>query len=427
MRTIVTDVFILGAGAGGFGACHRLTQGGVSVVIADKNPGLGGTAVFAGVSCFEPGVSYDGVHLKIAQKLIENGNGAVQKTVSAYRLFRSDPLECLEGENEKKYPWGLSVNCGEPYENTLKRCKKFCCSPFEWRRFMTDEDALSKVMNELILENKGKCTELFGYSYESCVCKNGVIEAVVLSNSFEKITVKAKYFIDSSGSIVLARSAGCDLIETDKNYINGVSLIMRVSRNKAPIKLPENLPPVTEDCIKTLKYRVSCFNMYPDGDININMLPTLTGKEYIELGEDAYNVALSRAVAYFKYLQNEKDLSDYGIIKIFPMLGVREDYHLKGKYVLTYEDILRGIVDNKKYIAIADHSLDSHGVSNCASGELEKPYGIPIETTMTNEFENLFVVCRGASFDAVAASSARLTRTVMSMGEGVADFLINLL
>ena len=51
------------------------------------------------------------------------------------------------------------------------------------------------------------------------------------------------------------------------------------------------------------------------------------------------------------------------------------------------------------------------------------PYEILIECTMTNEFSNLFVACRGASFTHIAASSVRLSRTMMSLGEGVGEYL----
>ena len=77
MRELHTDVMILGAGGGGFGACWELTRRGVSVVIADSNPGFGGNAVYSGVSCWEPGVSLEGVHRILARRLLQNGGGQI--------------------------------------------------------------------------------------------------------------------------------------------------------------------------------------------------------------------------------------------------------------------------------------------------------------------------------------------------------------
>ena len=79
MRRLNTKVMILGAGGGGFGACHELTRRGIPVVIADRNPGFGGNAVYSGVSCWEPGVSLEGVHRILAARLMRAGSGQVQR------------------------------------------------------------------------------------------------------------------------------------------------------------------------------------------------------------------------------------------------------------------------------------------------------------------------------------------------------------
>lgn len=73
-------------------------------------------------------------------------------------------------------------------------------------------------------------------------------------------------------------------------------------------------------------------------------------------------------------------------------------------------------------VAIADHALDVHGCGGMCK-ELEMPYEIPLECAMTNEYANLFVACRGASFSHIASSSARLTRTMLSFGEGIGEYI----
>ena len=42
---------------------------------------------------------------------------------------------------------------------------------------------------------------------------------------------------------------------------------------------------------------------------------------------------------------------------------------------------------------------------------------------MPREVDNLFVASRGASFSHIAAASARLTRTILSLGEGVGEYV----
>lgn len=428
MKKLCCDVFILGAGAGGFGACYRLAQSKVKTVIADVHEGYGGTAVFSGVSCFEPGVSLDGVHRIIAEKLLQNGSGEVQRSIPSRLTFceKKDIGEFNEPLVSGGYLWGLSVPCQDDYESTLKRCKSLCPTNKSWRRFMMDEDALTKTMSELMEEYADYVTPLFKTRYVSCKTDGRKIKSVILENEAEQIEVVADYFIDASGSIVLLRDAGCQYevgYEGDISKVNGVSVVLRVSKDKCPpLQIPydEDISAWKQEKLSRV---VSCFNMYPNGDININMLPTLTGKEYLELGERAYAVGVCRAVAYWEHLQTlHPELKEYSIKKIFAA-GIREDYRLLGKKVLKTEDIMQGVKPDEPYVAISDHALDSHGIEGMPCGEMQVPYGIPLSCAQAKEFDNAFAACRGASFSSTVASSARLTRTMMSMGEGIARYI----
>jgi hypothetical protein len=70
-------------------------------------------------------------------------------------------------------------------------------------------------------------------------------------------------------------------------------------------------------------------------------------------------------------------------------------------------------------VAIADHARDTHGADTgrAGTGELSQPYGVPFASLLPMEFDNLAVACRGASFSSVAASSCRLSRTMMQLGQ----------
>ena len=94
-----------------------------------------------------------------------------------------------------------------------------------------------------------------------------------------------------------------------------------------------------------------------------------------------------------------------------------DDYESNHNMFERYE-ISQNLRD--EIIAIADHAMDSHG-SGDGCKELEVPYGIPFSCTRPKEYDNMFVACRGASFSHIAASSARLSRTMLSLGEGVGN------
>ena len=92
-------------------------------------------------------------------------------------------------------------------------------------------------------------------------------------------------------------------------------------------------------------------------------------------------------------------------------------YRLRGKYILCQEDLIRGcsVLGEDHNIAWADHPSDIHG----AGGRLTQTgeYGIPYECMLPKEIDNLLVACRGSSFTHLAASSARLSRTMLQLGE----------
>jgi len=429
MRSIKTEVCIVGAGAGGFGCLYRLITNRIRAVIVDENDGFGGTAVFGGVHCWEPGVSLDGAHRTIAERLSNMPNAAsVCKTVPNFRL-----LEGKDGHSFEKYPWGLSVCADDDYNSTLKRCRLLTNSDFSsHRRFQFEGDAMAAVMDELT--QSPFCTKLFGYKFFDANTCGEKIEYVTVSNGDEVVRIYADTFVDSTGSIILARAVGCKTTVGSEPYseygepsapdtadmcINGVTFVFRIAKKEASDgKFDFDLPPDTEN-----KSTVSCFNTYPNGDINVNMLPTMSGEEYLSL-EDADAVGVQRVQKYWNYLQRKKGMDGYTMTEIFKP-AIREDYRLVGKFVLTENHLLQGVLAQAKdgnIIAVADHAMDIHGKKGRCS-ELDIPYGIPVDCAIPQECSNLLVACRGASFSHIAASSARLTRTMISFGEGVGEYI----
>lgn len=268
MEHIKAQAVVCG-GSGGFAAAYTLAKGGINVILIEKNKGIGGTSVFAGVNCWEPGVSIGKVHRELFSALSKIPDAAaVSKTVPNSRLF---------------YPES------EPY--------------------------------------------------------------------------------------------------------------------------PHNT--------------VSCFNLYPNGEINVNMLPTVKGSDYIKLKASADEVCRRLVYSYWNRLQNDYGMSGYKFMYLFPMPGIRESYRLKGRYVLTENDLLTGFEHQARrdeIISLANHARDTHGSGGC--NELENPYGIPFSCMLPKEYDNLYVCCRGASFSHIAASSARLSRTMLSLGEAAAHAVI---
>lgn len=420
---IKTDILVIGAGSAGFGAALaalRMSNGDTDVTVIDKNDGFGGTSVFGGVNCWEPGVAGPGLHLFLAASLLgEEGAAGVGKTV-----WSPTP--------EK--PWGLSEICADGYDTTLRRSGLM---PEAWRRFQFEPGAMRSQMEKSV-RAAGRPKLLFGAQMHKVEMCGSAIRAVWADDmrSGRHYRIAPRVVIDATADIAVARAAGCDYAcgedaradygessapENPSGEVNAVTLVFRVA--PAPSSCVEDLPDdaCEEDAWPPASgYPVACFNRYPDGSINVNMLPTMEGAEYLRLGGTrALEICRARVLRYWRFLQTEKGMACYRLVRIFPEVGVRESYRLRGRKVLTELDIRAGLTrrqDLSQAVAFADHALDTHGRSS-ACRELREPYGIPFGCLLPKETENLLVACRGASFSHIAASSCRLSRTMIALGE----------
>ena len=411
-----TEILIIGAGSAGFAAAYRALQGGCQVTLVDKNPLPGGTSVFGGVNCWEPGVSGSGVHFELARRLLTSGGGFVGKTA----------LLCRSGR-----PYALSDRSDDSYESTLKR---FGVSPEYQRRFHFEPDEMSSLMLTLLHEADtcGKLTALWNSTLSAVEAKDGRILSCTIRTPDGERSFRPKLVIDASADIVCAQMAGCATAVGEeacslygeeiappepRTRLNGITQCFRI--DKGEFRMPEEYKNADIGCTdEQLSRTVSCLNVYPRGGINVNMLPTIEGEALLRLPYDRLTeICRARVWRYFAMLRQREELQDYTITEIFPMPGIRESRRLVGRYVLRYEDLRRGIssLGEARSIAIADHPADMHGIG----GGLTPMgvYKIPYDCLLAREADNLLVACRGASFSHIAASSARLSRTMLELGE----------
>ena len=426
--TKTTDILIIGGGSAGFGAAYRaLSHGCYHVTLVDKNSGLGGTSTFGGVNNWEPGYGGAGVHRQLAERLLSEGTGLVAQNIE---------------EVTEETPWGLSVCSEDPYEETLERSFR---ERMQQRRFHFEPQAMADAMLDMLrsADQGGKLDLMLNTTAIETEISGHNITAVTVDTPDGICKIIPRIVLDCSGDIVIARAAGCtysvgeDAQNTyqepnapiaSQRIVNGITLVFRVTPCDPDHidTLPDKYADVdlTEwlDTVKKTNRPLSCFNYYADGDININMLPTLPGESLLDLPEEEVrHIAEARVYAYWNWVQTKKNFRGYRIKEIFPMLGIRETYRLIGRYVLKEQDLRNGFsfeLGPEHSIAFADHPADIHGKSNKKGGmTMFAPYGIPYECLLPNEISNLLVACRGASFSHIALSSVRLCRTMMAVGE----------
>ena len=405
------DIIVVGAGSGGIGAAWSAASIGANVLLIDKSPSLGGTFTRAGVCCWEASISGTG----LSEIIYHNA----EKHKNAVDIY-PDIWE------KKNYDLTLKVNGLDLNDRIGKDIKG---------RYgvIIEPEIYSGVVADLLADVG--CRHIW-YNSElvEVITRDKRVKSLLIYVNGKICEVSADFFIDATGSITLAEKAGCEITfgqesravyneESapefgDPEKINGASLIFRISKNpkktlkrsESEINSQQEISPVT-----------LFFQRFPNGDMYVNPLPTLTGKELSNIpGKDVYKFAVSKTWAIWDLMKNKyPEVSNYHICWLAPELGVREGKRIISEYVLTQNDIIAGL-ENHKYkdiVAVADHMFDMHGVLLKNKQLLKEPYGIPLRTMIPQGWRNLFVACRGAGFSQIAASSCRLSRTIMQLGQ----------
>jgi hypothetical protein len=114
----------------------------------------------------------------------------------------------------------------------------------------------------------------------------------------------------------------------------------------------------------------------------------------------------------------------WAITSIAPRIGVRETRRVVCDYMLNENDCVGGLAKQQHpdIIAIADHSIDIHGsAARHKIPFLDGPFGIPYRCLRPAGAENLLVASRSAGFSHIAASAARLQRTLITLGQAAGN------
>lgn len=433
------DLVIIGAGSGGVATAIAAGRLGITVLLVEKQHGLGGNASLGGVNVWEMGVGGTGIPFEIYKRLKTKADG-----VGIYRFNIHRKWQQKRGEQRLHPGAELTIDPSLRYVDTLLRHGSETGIDNEafvranWHGVPFDPNAYQEVLGELLAE-PGCISVRLGTTFKRIIGGNdGRLHAVELEDG---TLVYARYFIDATDNAYLCEAAGAQLCMGQESrdvygepdaplqptqQLNGVSLIYRIGdagNGELPVSAAE-LNTVSDHCWWAADFPLASIVQYPNGDLNVNMLPTMEGAEFagLERYETAYAECRRRVLAHFRYLtETYPPYRKYGIKWIAPRLGVREGHRIIAAYQLTQHDLLKGLAgqDHPDIIAIADHPMDTHGSTTGRAGcvELDQPYGIPFRSLIPKGFRNLLIASRAAGFSSLAASSCRLTRTMMQLGQ----------
>ncbi len=429
MAELNCELCVIGGGSGGIGAALAAARHGVDTLLVEKESILGGTSTIGGVNCWEPVAGATGIPYDIYRELTRIPHAA--------GIYSKGRHQCHPDHNNPPFPGGEQlIDKTRDYRDTLLRCgtrglvedEEKCRE--QWHGVIFEPEIFDRTVQDM-LKFTGNCRLRLNSAFTELKMKNaGEIDYVILDDG---TVVRANLWIDNCGQ--LAQAAGCDgLIGEDPkslfnepdapeeagSSLNGCSLIFRITPNAEPLieHLSNDIPVV---CWWSDNFPSMFCIEYPNGDRCCNMLPTISGEAYLRLGEkQAYEEALRRVKAFWHYIQTDyPEFRHFRIKYIAKKIGIREKTRVIAEYMLNENDLLQGI-DQQSHadiIAISDHMMDSHGVGGRKTGELSQPYGIPYRCLIPQGFRNLLVAGCCAGFSTIAASSCRLSRTMMQLGQ----------
>ncbi|MCS7236268.1 MAG: FAD-dependent oxidoreductase [Armatimonadota bacterium] len=135
----------------------------------------------------------------------------------------------------------------------------------------------------------------------------------------------------------------------------------------------------------------------------------------------AYRQAQAEAVRAVRFLRLAAPhlFGTAELVATAPALYIRESRHMVGRHRLRADDVLYGR-DFPDTVAVGGYPLDGQAYY---AGEppylpgVPAPYGVPLRALLPERLDNLLVVSQAASFDSVAAFSARVVPLQMALGE----------
>ncbi len=429
---MVHDVLVAGGGSAGFAAALAAARGGLSVVVVEPHDRLGGTSTVAGVSAWESGCGGTGIPCELYRRL-----RGIPNAVAIYGVGR----HCC-WPDEGAYPGGENVLRPELcYRDTLVRHGLGQLSyarredrPLIRQRFngvVFEPEAMAATMAQLLAETERVELRL-GTAVTAATVAAGRVARIELTDG---TALTARWAVDASGDARLAAACGCEVLcgedarerfgesaapEQPSGRVNGVTLIFRVTPTAvAGVEpLPAEIPAT---CWWAAGFGMAHVVAFPNGDLSLNMLPAMEGAEFLALGPAAAYAECRRRLRAFWHHWQERfpEWQSYRIAAASAALGIRETRRTRCEYMLRQADLEGGLAAQRHpdIIAIADHSFDTHGRHAAIPAGVHSPYGIPYRCLRPCGVRNLLVAGRAAGFSALAASSCRLSRTMLQLGQ----------
>lgn len=300
----------------------------------------------------------------------------------------------------------------------------------------------------LCMLNKYRVDFLLETTLVDTYVEDQVLVGIEVQTKRERITVAAKAFVDCSGSGILGYYSGCDIMFGDETGISQPVTVLTKWGNVDKQKLREYVRmhmdeftsfnaelDLNAEYLHLWGFSKTLIEGYETGELSLRrkemhlMESTVPGDvilNFSRLGVDPYD-AFEMSKAQFDGCRQVYELFHYFRKKIPAFkdarilqsgyVGVRESGRVKGKYVLTKQNI---VSEEKRQdiVAMGAFPMDIHQQGSGMRFErVLKGYGIPADALRAEHIKNLFLGGRCISSTFEANASCRISVTCIATGQ----------
>jgi len=407
---IGADVVVCGGGPAGIAAAISSARAGAETLLIEKNSSLGGVVSAGLLSVFGPLDDGDRLLDWERDRRIEKGLPLTPAMKTGNRIIGGIALEIVENLAKT----GAAIDYGYGFipvnPERLKRLSEEMAEAagakifyetlltgtvIEGRKIKAVETAgksgMTRISGEIFIDatGDGDLSFLAGAPFEKGREKNGRMQGVTLVFWLGNVKMKSRFFTDRQQIEEANGLFGEYYREGKTKALHQVGCI--------------NVIPGMKDVVAVNTQHTHCI----DGTVTADLTRALiAGRREVE----------EIAGLFRKHL---KGFEEAFLLDTASMLGVRETRRIRGRYILTGEDVLQAR-DFEDSIGRNAYNLDIHLPDEPMEGGFLTPgtsYAIPYRCLLPAGIENLIVAGRCISTTHRAQSSVRIIPCCMVTGQ----------
>jgi glycine/D-amino acid oxidase-like deaminating enzyme len=382
LKTIKTDILVVGGGTAGVIAAIQAGRAGCSTILVENGSQLGGTTTTGGVA-------FPGLFHAWGKQVV--GGIGWELVTEAVKLDGGElpDFSIPTGKNHPKHQVRINPNI---------------------YALLAEEKCLEAGVQLRYYETPVKA-EFKGNSWD-----------VEVGGKGNHIKISCKQLIDCTGNAFVTSLAGYKVLRGDE--IQPGSLMFRIdgydyqSLDKKLIRKKYN-EAVNEGRLVKEEFRNNIEGLLRSAGDNIHHIAGADSTTSVT--HSLTNIkSRSTLLETLRFLRELPGCENTRLISMQPETGIRETYRIDGEYQITHEDYISGKVFDDalaySFYPIDVHNLNGDGVHPVHLAEGIFPM-IPKRALIPKDSQNLLVAGRCISSDRLANSALRVQASCMAMGQ----------